>query len=183
MLPEDAKEFLSVLRQRTPLVVVERDSLSPDLLEVADPRVVGKTLVLWNQSLLRSLEREYIPQSNRGPYYRVSSSVPVLELFLPVEADWDGKPALTQGRVYGSFDVANENLRRWYESIAHWIRKNFTKNTVGLSSGYVGPAARGWYERGGVLLPMLRPPVTPEWRSFVDAQHDAGRSRGRRMKK
>jgi hypothetical protein len=171
MLPEDCKEFFNLLRERDPVIAVERDSVSPDIIEVTDPCRGGQTVVLWNQTLLPSLEREYIPQSNRGPYYRVSSSLPVLELFLPVVAEWDRKPALTQGRVYGSFDATNEGLRRWYESIAHWIRRNFTKNPVGLSTGYVGPAARKWYEGGGVLLPMLRPPVTPEWRSFVDAQH------------
>lgn len=178
MLPEDCELFLSGLHQRDRFAVVERDSTSSDIVEVAAPCCVGKTVVLWNRSLLPSLEREYIPQSSRGPYYRVSSSLPLLEFFLPIEADWDSRPALTQGRVYASFDVPHEGLRRWYESVARWIRKNFAKNPVGLSSGYVGPAALKWYGRGGILLPMLRPPFTPEWRSFVDAQH-RGKPRGR----
>jgi hypothetical protein len=181
MLSNDCKGLLGFLRQRDAVVVVERDSVSPDIIEVAEPCRGGPTVVLWNQSLLPSLEREYIARSNRGAYYRVSNLLPVLELFLPVVADWDGKPALTQGRVYGSFDVPNKGLDRWYDSIAQWIRINFTKNPVGLSSGYIGPAALTWYQGGGVLLPMLRPPVTPEWRSFVDAQH--GRNRRQNQSK
>lgn len=182
MLQKDCEEFLRDIRHRDPVVVAERDSDAPNVVEVIQPCCTGVTLCLWNKSLLPSLKREYISQSNRGPYYRVASSSPVLELFLPVEAEWDGKPSLTQGRVYASFDVPNEGQRRWFESVVRWIRKNFTKNPVGLSSGYVGRAALEWYEKGGILLPMVRPPVTSAWREFVAAQHGASRRRSRLYK-
>lgn len=171
MLPEDCNGFLRALRGRDPVAVVDKDSASPEVVELPDPCKGGVFAVLWNRSLLPSLEREFIAKSDRGPYYRVSDSLPVLEFSLPSQADWDGKPALTQGRIYASFEVPNEGLRRWYEWAARWIRRNFAKESAGLSGGYVGPAALEWHERGGILLPFIRPPVTPAWQAFVSKQH------------
>lgn len=38
-------------------------------------------------------------------------------------------------------------------------------------SGYVGPAAYQWYERGGLLLPTYQPPLNEEWRDRINEQH------------
>lgn len=171
MLPRDCEQFFGAIRKRDAVVAVERVSQSPIIREVREPCLNRHNLILWNRSLLPSLEREYLRRSDRGPYYGVSYALPVLELALSERHQWDGKPALTQGRVYASFDAPNEGLRRWYEWIVRWIRKNFVREKVGLSGGYVGPEALKWYESGGILLPQFNPPLTPEWRKFVDAQH------------
>jgi hypothetical protein len=175
MLPEDCESFLSFARERDPVAIVESSAGSPQVVPITNPCSPGKSLSLWNQRLLPSLERKYVPKSTKGPYYRVDDSLPVLEFFLPRQEEWDGQPALTQGRIYASFDQPNEDLRRWFDTLARWIRTNFTKNTVPSFSGYVGPAALEWHRSGGLLLPMIRPPVTPEWRAVVQLQ--SGRKR------
>ena len=67
-------------------------------------------------------------------------------------------------------------LRAWYEGLLRWVRTRFKKNPVNWMSGYVGPAAYGWYESGGLLLPYCAPPVTPEWRERIHSQHPASGS-------
>jgi len=170
MLPQDCEQFLRFVQARDPVLVVERDGDSPRVAPVAEPCRLGKTLCLWNQKLLPSLERCLIQQSVRGPYYTVDGSLPTLELFLPRPADWDGRPALTAGRVYGSFDQPSEELRVWYEGVARWIRKHFTRNPISYVGGYVGPAALEWHQAGGLLLPFVRPLATPEWRAILGSQ-------------
>jgi hypothetical protein len=170
MLREDCEQFLRFVQSRDPVLVVQRDSDSSRVGPVDDPCSLGQDLCLWNQRLLPSLERKYIPQSVKGPYYRVDGSLPTLEFFLPRPADWDGRPALTQGRVYATFDQPTEGLRIWYEGIARWIRKNFTRNPIARVGGYAGPAALQWHRDGGLLLPFVRPLVTPQWRAILFPQ-------------
>jgi hypothetical protein len=168
MLSPDCEQFIQFVRERDPVVIVEKDSV----VEVADPCNPGRVLSFWNPKLLSSLERKYIPESTNGPYYRVDSSLPILEFFLPRQQEWDRVPALTQGRVYASFDEPSEGLQSWFEAIARWIRKNFVKNPVPSLGGYIGRAALKWYEDGGLLLPMIRPPVTDQWRAFLQPQRN-----------
>jgi len=170
MLAPDCEQFLSFVRQHDPVIVVEKSGDSAQVVSVTNPCKPGQALCLWNQNLISSLERKYIPKSNRGPYYRVSDALPVFEFFLPRQEEWDGTAALTQGRVYASFDQPSEGLRRWFDAVARWIRKNFSKNPAPNLSGYVGPAALKWYEEGGLLLPMIRPPVNDQWRAFLQPQ-------------
>lgn len=117
------------------------------------------------------IEREFIPESNRGPYYRVDSALPVIELWYrsPIPESWNGRAALTQGRIWAAFEQKNRDFEVWFNSIVRWIRKNFVKNPVPLG-GYIGPAAYEWYKAGGILLPVLRPPVNKTWLSWVEAQ-------------
>lgn len=171
MLPEDCKQFLDFIHKRDPVVVTLWSSELPEIEEIQQPWKRGGWYCLWNQSLLPSLTRKYIPESDHGPYYRVDSALPVIEFSYPspIQEPWNGKPALTQGRVWAGFERENKEFERWYNAVVRWIRKNFTKNPVPLD-GYVGPAAYDWYKKAGLLLPMLRPPVTPQWVSWVEAQ-------------
>jgi hypothetical protein len=175
MFPPDCEQFLSVVQKRDSVVIVERDSSSASLVPVAHPCSPGQVLSFWNRNLLSSLERKYIPESTKGPYYRIASSLPVIEFFLPREQEWDGQPAITQGRIYASFDQPSEELQRWFNATVRWIRKNFVRNPVQSVGGYVGPSALRWHEEGGLLLPMVRPPVTSEWRAFLQPQRDQQR--------
>ena len=172
MLPPDCEPFVNFVRERDGVVFVEQASDSSAIEKVRNPCNPGRVLSLWNPNLLATIQRKYIPESNKGPYYRVDSSLPVIEFFLPREQEWDGVPALTQGRVYASFDRPNEGLRKWFDAVARWIRKNFAKSPVPSISGYIGPTALKWHEEGGLLLPMIRPPVNDQWRSFLQPQLD-----------
>jgi hypothetical protein len=83
-----------------------------EIEEVHEPWQRGGGYCLWNQALLPSLERKYIPESDHGPYYRVDSALPVIEFSypLPVQELWNGKPALTQGRVWAGFEHENKDF-------------------------------------------------------------------------
>ena len=168
ILPQDCQQFLRFVQGRDPVLVVDRDSDSARVAPVAEACTLGTTRCLWNQRLLPSLDRKYIPKSVKGPYYTVDGSLPTLEFTLPLPADWDGQPALTQGRVYGSFDQPSKGLRIWYEAIASWIRNHFTRNPIAIVGGYIGPAALQWHHDGGLLLPFVRPLVTPQWRAILN---------------
>jgi|SRR5215472_1405717 len=171
MLAEDCKQFLGFVQKRDPVVVVDWTSEFPGLEEVREPWARGGWYCLWNQALLPSLERTFIPTSDRGPYYRINSRLPVIEFSYanPHQDLWNARQALTQGRVWAGFELQNKGFERWYNAVVRWISKNFIRNPVPLD-GYVGPAAYEWFKNGGVLLPMLRPPITSQWLSWVDAQ-------------
>jgi hypothetical protein len=171
MLTEDCKQFLDFVQKRDPVAMIQWTSESADIKEVHQPWKQGGWYCLWNQALLPVLERKYIPESDVGPYYRVDSVWPVIEFSYPgpVQEPWNGRPALTQGRVWAGFERESKDFERWYNSVVRWIRKNFIKNPVPLG-GYVGPAAYDWYKNGGLLLPVFRPPITPQWLSWVEAQ-------------
>ncbi len=171
MLSEDCRDFLSYLKEKAPVVVIERDGKSSKVEPVDDPCCPGQLLCLWNQDLLPVLKRKFVPKSTKGPYYTVDSSLPVVEFSIPSIGDWEGRPSLTQGRIYASFDQPSEGLRKWFDSMARWIRKNFAKIPLEYLNR-VGPAAMKWYQEGGILLPSIRPLPTPYWVSFVNSQHE-----------
>jgi hypothetical protein len=169
MLPEDAFEFLAYARTKAPITCTERSSDSAFISE-CDVRTGSQPLCLWNHDILPTLQREYVTISAR-PYYRVDTSLPVIEFLVPHESEWDGVPALTQGRIWASFDIQSEPLRKWFDSLVRWIRKTFVKNPVHWQSGYVGRHAYEWHRNGGLLLPTYRPPTTDEWKERLLSQH------------
>jgi hypothetical protein len=63
-------------------------------------------------------------------------------------------------------------FEKWYETLVRWIRKNYGKNPAS-STGYVGPAAFEFYEKGGYLLPQFLPPKTKEWLTEISTQHSS----------
>ena len=162
MLPEDAIEFLTRLEAQAPVVCTSRDSDNEEVRE-CDPTDCGPILCLWNRAILPSLKRKHIPRE-QNPYYRIDGSLPVIEWVTSHQTVWDGVPALIQGRVYATFDVPNEPLTKWFDSVVRWIRKSHAKNPVEWQSGYVGPHALRWHQDGGLLLPTYSPPVTEEWK-------------------
>lgn len=102
----------------------------------------------------------------------MDSALPVVEFSYPYLSlePWNGRAVLTQGRIWASFERQDKDFERWYKAIVRWLRKNFVKNPLPLLGGYLGPAAYEWYKKGGLLLPNFRPPLTPQWLSWVEAQ-------------
>jgi hypothetical protein len=174
MLPRDCEEFLAVLQQRDPIVITSFSSETSEIEDLSQSACSSReTLCLWNQPLLPRLERTRIERANGKSYFRISESLPVLEMSTSHQCEWDGKPALTQGRVWGSFQDRTPGFESWYEAIARWIRKNYIRNPINGLDGYVSPAVVEWHRCDGILLPMLVPPVTPEWRKLAAAQRFA----------
>lgn len=172
MLPEDCKQFLEFVQQRDPVIVVDRSSKSEAIGEVQRPRERGETYSLWNQAVLPTLQRKFVRvEPNTASYYRIDNSLPVIEFWYPspVPEPWNGRPGLTQGRVWAQFENPTQEFERWYNAVVRWIRKNFVRDAVVLGD-YVGPAAYQWFKDGGLLLPHFRPPVTSSWLSWVQAQ-------------
>lgn len=176
MLPEDCSEFLAFLSGRDPVIFTARDSDSPDITAIPDPCAEWKAVSVWNQALSPELNREYIADAKAGPYYRVDDSQPVLEFSPSHLTDWEGTPALLQGRIWGAFKTADRRYAVWFDSITRWIRKNYTKNES--LEGYVAPAAQAWHGRGGLLLPMFKPPATDTWRTFFETQMASAKPHG-----
>jgi hypothetical protein len=171
-LREDMIAFLEcVQQQQGPIVVTLKSSDSPTVTAVPNPSVESQTMTLWNKALLGALQRKLVVRAVGGNYYRVDDSLPTLELSPSRVVQWNGRPALLQGRVYGFFDRPFSGYGEWYEFVARCIRKKFKKNPFKLLGGYVGPEALKWFQDGGTLLPMFEPPPTPEWISFVENQH------------
>jgi hypothetical protein len=172
-LPQDLDEFLKHVQQKDPVVLTEFNSHVRDVGHHRPDTSKSEMLCLWNLTLLPSLERKFIPESNRGSYYRVDYGAPILELSPSMQTTWLGTPALLQGRVYGQFQDANPGHRKWFDSISGWIRRRYTSNPLRRLGGYLGPYALEWFERGGILLPTFIPPGTPAWRAFIESQHRA----------
>jgi hypothetical protein len=168
MLPADAIEFLAYARTKAPVVCTVWNSESEEIVG-CDVTRSGQPLCLWNRDILPTLSRNCINRT-ANPYYRIDTSLPVVELDVPNECEWDGLPALSQGRIYASFDVQSEPLRKWFDTLVRWIRKTFVKNPVPWQSGYVGPHANEWHRRGGLLLPTYEPPLTDEWKDRLRSQ-------------
>jgi hypothetical protein len=173
MLPSDCEEFLAFLQRHDPIVITAWSSESHEIHDlVASACGSADPICLWNQPLLPHLERKLISGPEGRTYYRTDQSLPVLELSTSHEQTWDGKPALTQGRVWGSFANKSRSLDAWFKAISRWIRANYAPNPLKQLGGYIAPAAFEWHIRGGILLPMLVPPVNAEWGKFVASQHE-----------
>ena len=167
VLPEDRQLFLDYVCREAAVVIFQRDSDSPKVSPLSDLQSEeSRTLCLWNKKFLSSLQREFIPDSDEGPYYRLDTlELPVLEFNSSFRARWEGKPALGQGRLFGNFEPylgKPPEFEKWYGALVRWIRKNFRRNPTGLG-GYVGPAAYELFQKGGYLLPNFIPPRTKKW--------------------
>ena len=135
------------------------------------PQGSHSSLILWNKRFAPSLQRKFIAGAETS-YYRIDEFTElVLQLSTSVLTQWQGRPALTQGRIYGIFDDKPVEFRKWYERIVRIIRKRWRKNPVPWLGGYVGPAASEWFDSGGLLLPFFVPPITKDWICRMDEQH------------
>ena len=162
---------MNFVRERDPVVVVERYAKSAEILEVQRPWERGETYCLWNQTVLPRLERRFIKvEPETASYYGIDFSMPVIEFWYPstVREPWNGREALTQGRVWADFRTSSKRFEQWYSALVRWIRKTFVRDRV--VGDYIGPAAYQWFKEGGLLLPHFRPPVTSSWLSWVEAQ-------------
>lgn len=170
LLSDDVRMLCEFIELHNSVLFTLRSDDVAAVTPVQDPVHESRTMAIWNRALLPKLERSHIAAPEGRSYYRVDESLPTLEFFPSLPCTWNGTPALMQGRIYGSFDLQEEQYIKWYNSLNSWVRRNFVRNPLDLLGGYIGPAAYQWFEKGGVLLPMFNPPSTPEWLSFVENQ-------------
>jgi len=124
MLPNDADAILTTIRNRGPIEVLIRDADSADVAPLTSvPDRSDSILILWNKHLTPTLKRKWISARTPGYYSVDYFTLPVLEFSLSVLTEWKGKPALTQGRIYGQFDGKPIEFEKWFEQIVRYIRK------------------------------------------------------------
>ena len=168
MLPADCTAFFQFLTTHDHVIATARDADASRVEALDKPCESKKPICLWNRSILPSMMRLYIANADDGPYSRVDDSLPVLEFSPSIFTEWEGVPALLQGRIWGAFESQDDRHRAWFESIRRWIRKTYIKTDAPES--YISLAVQEWRKTGGVLLPMFIPPATDAWKKFVQAQ-------------
>jgi hypothetical protein len=173
MLATDANHLVNVLRSwgdHVEVVVQTGNSSEPESLShITDD--INQPMILWNKRFARTIERRYIASAN-PPYYRIDEQVEsVLEISPSRVTEWEGRPALTQGRIYGTFDNKQPEFEKWYERVVRHIRRHWRKNPISWLGGYIGPAASEWFDAGGLLLPVYVPPIRSDWIQRLDEQH------------
>ncbi|HKE82860.1 MAG TPA: hypothetical protein VKB50_03865 [Vicinamibacterales bacterium] len=166
-LGEDCQSLFSFINTDDRVTVVAQDSPATELTSLPTPCTESQVLILWKESLGTELKRTLVSLPLTA-YYRVRSEVG-LELNPSRASEWDGRPALVQGRLYVSGDQPNDTLGRWYDHIARWIRSRWTYSKL-PPVGYIAPHALEWHRKGGLLLPTTTPPVTPAWTSYFARQ-------------
>lgn len=136
-----------------------------------------RILAVWNRRLLPVLKRA---RDGRAKYYKYHLDVfrlPILELSTCLRTEWEAKPALIQGRLYGVFDGylgKPPEFEKWFERLVRWVRKSYKRNPNG-QGGYVGPAAYQFFANGAYLLPNFLPPKTDVWLAEIAKQHPENR--------
>jgi len=165
----DIRNFVHALWARCDLVVTRRCDDQPAITPVADPRL-ERSLTLWNRDLQTSLSRTRIQLNSGGEWFCIDNHHQVLELTNSIVTTWDGRPALVQGRIYGSDFTDRKDYGQWMASTQRWLRRHFRK--CPSYGGFVGPEAWRFFESGGLLLPGFAPPVTPAWLNDI-AKQDA----------
>ncbi len=173
LLPKDVNDLLLAMHDYEPLEVALRngDAATPKRQAFIPENMSRQIVVLWSERFAPNLQRGYVANA-QPPYYCIDEQTePVLELCLSGLTTWEGRPALTQGRIYGVFANKRLEFEKLYERIVRYIRRHWRKNPAPWMGGYVGPAASDWFERGGLLLPNYIPPARSDWIERLREQH------------
>jgi hypothetical protein len=172
-LPKDVNELLMEMHSKETLEVALRtgNDADPERLTFIPENMSGQRFVMWSERFAPNLQRRFVARV-ASPYYRVDEQTEsVFELSMSGVTTWQGRPALTQGRIYGVFQNKQPEFEKCYEQIIRYIRRNWRKNPVEWMGGYIGPAASDWFNQGGLLLPCYIPPVRSDWIQRLAEQH------------
>ncbi len=88
-------------------------------------------MTLWNRDLLPNLRRKKIQLNDGGERFYIEYLHPVLEFSPGTLTTWNSRPALLQGRIYGSDFQERRKYSAWYDSIRRWVAKEFQRNPFG----------------------------------------------------
>ena len=172
VLAKDVNELLLAVHDQEPLEVALRSGKTaiPERLAFVPENLSGEILVLWSERFAPNVQGYYVPA--HPPYYRVDEQTEsVFELSLSGWTTWQGRSALTQGRIYAVLQNKQPEFKKSYDQIIRYVRRHWRKNPAAWMGGYVGPAASEWFDRGGLLLPNYVPPVRSDWIERLAEQH------------
>jgi hypothetical protein len=174
VLAKDVNELLIAMHGKEPLEVAFRrgNAVTPERLPFVPENIDGQVLVMWSERFAPNLQARYVPA--QPPYYCIDEQTEsVFELSLSRLTTWQGRPALTQGRIYAVFQNKQPEFEKCYDQLIRYIRRHWRKNPTDpiKVGGYLGPAASEWFDRGGLLLPGYIPPVRSDWIERLSKQH------------
>jgi len=172
-LPKDLNELLVAMQDKEPLEVALRsgNSASPEWLAFVPDNMAGQVLVLRSRRFAPNLQRRYVARVESPYFLAEEQTEPVFEFSLSGVTTWEGRPALTQGRIYGVFQNKQPEFENCYEQMIRYIRRHWRKNPAKWMAGYVGPTAGDLFDQGGLLLPSYIPPVRRDWLERLGEQH------------
>ena len=173
VLAKDVNELLIAMHEKEPLEAALRrgNAANPERMAFIPENMSGQTLILWSERFAPNLQGRYVAKA-QPPYYDIDEQTEsVFEVSLSRLTTWQGRPALTQGRIYAVFQNKQPGFEKCYDQIIRYIRRHWRRNPAAWMGGYVGPAASEWYERGGLLLPNYIPPVRRDWIERLAEQH------------
>src|SRR5690349_4491827 len=102
---KDVNELVVAMHGKEPLEVALRSGTAavPERLAFLPENINGQTLVMWSERFAPNLQGRYIANA-QPPYYLVDEQEEsVFELSLSSMTTWQGRPALTHGRIYAVF--------------------------------------------------------------------------------
>lgn len=127
MLEADCKSFLDFVQRRDPVFVIEKYSSSLNLESLTKASEHANVYCLWNQAVCPVLIPEKIEQKDGTLRYHTGWNLPVIEFDYrgPVATTWNERPALTQGRVWASFQQADKRFESWYNAVIGFAKTLF----------------------------------------------------------
>jgi hypothetical protein len=173
LLPEDVNELIVAMHDKEPLELAMQhgNSEKPKRLVFISESMSGKTLVLWSERLAPKLHCDYVAKAQPPFYFVNEQTEAVLQLSLSALTMWNGRPALTQGRIYGVFENKQRDFEKCYERIARYVKRRWRRNPAEWMGGHIGPAAGDCFDGGGLLLPNYIPPISSDWIQRLTEQH------------
>jgi hypothetical protein len=130
VLPKDLNELLVAIHDKEPLEAALRrgNSATPERLAFIPDNMSGQRLVLWSERFAPNLQRRFVATADSPYYIADEQTESVFELSLSGVTTWEGRPALTQGRIYAVFQNKQSEFEKFYEQLIRYIRRHWRKN-------------------------------------------------------
>jgi hypothetical protein len=141
VLAKDVNELLVAMHSKEPLEVALRSgkTATPERLAFVPEHISGQILVLWSERFAPNLQGRYIAKA-QPPHYLVDEQTEsVIELSLSGMTTWQGRPALTQGRIYAVFENKQPQFEKSYDQVIRYIRRRWRRNPAAWMGGYLFP--------------------------------------------
>lgn len=171
MMPDELAEFLTYANESLGLDAIVRSSKTPAPTMRPCDEACADVMLLWDRKQMPNLAMDRISRSGHDDYFRPCDEEIMVEVVPCRETVWDGVVSLLQGRIYLANVAKSKTAAKHFQSLRNWLLKRLQKSKTSIPSGYISPGAIAWARTtGGLLLPMLAPPPTNEWREILADQ-------------
>ncbi len=157
MAKEDEEKFLGFIKRTGNVLLLPPVSPTENFQQVdqlPEPFSVDvwRQFWLWNRSIVSSFQSEYIAEKG---YYAINGLVSSLVEF---SRSYVKDNTMYPGRIWAEFTIVDgetrdlgqkeREFRKWYETLAKWIRKDFYHTGWMI---FAGPGALKFQREGGTL--------------------------------